>query len=755
MSESTQSVAKIRKIIASFERFEPMQFRMLLEKVIAESGEAGEKFLGAMISNDTIQISARLEMIRVSGYLRSNHLLIPLKNIIDNEVNIHLKKEAVISVSKYNNKKALNILNQALKSITSPLLLQTINNEIGKIKQNNPILALMPRFLEGDKNAKNFKVTIQILKRILLPGDVSMFVPYLDCGVKSIEAGAFELVAARGDSRHYAQVKQYLEKIFDNSVCVELEECDELYSCSINFKHFCEKNMEFVKLNADTVQKIFLMVHDIRVREILVGIMCRSERKEDLLFIKKIYDENESLRKSVIIGLEGNKNSGAFLFELYGNESLYRENIINSLLQTKEGLEHFFSDFDQKDSEEQELIISLFPFSSNGYFREFSRKILQSEEYRHKLLLLSKVRENFEFSVADILFDPDKEREFYYMENDYLPTIMALFPLTAFKRIVNRVVLEDLSVTKTKKLLMLLRKDAGYEFAFDFNNTLISELFEKVSSSGNKELGLELINTIMNVRTIDGPTYVKINRAVSDYASKRGTRLTESEKKELRRFKGRFGEMGHEIKKLEDGKTLLVNIAVAFDPDLERLMPQLEQNGFAFALNTDEILMKLRTALKSAPIDKLTLWNRFFEKFPKLSSLFADELYEISSRCEGILKKDFSNHFEKGRKKIKIFMVFDNKAILAAVREQVYEIMPSVEIVVGNTNEMGKFDTLVCDSPILKDYMLRGEMLPANISLIIENRSEYSAFTDLKPRFYVMPVPFHKVARELIRDLYI
>ena len=188
-----EHLEKLEKLIYSAKKFEnEMSFRIVLEGMIKKGGEDAEYELVRFISDRTLDLSTRLNIIRVTAYIRSTHFLIPLKKIIDKENNIHLKKEAVISVARFNNRQALNILSHALKNIANPILQEVITNEIAKIKMNNPLFTLLPRFKEGEKDPKNFQVTLDILKRILTPRDAAVFTAFLTCGKKHISFGMKE-----------------------------------------------------------------------------------------------------------------------------------------------------------------------------------------------------------------------------------------------------------------------------------------------------------------------------------------------------------------------------------------------------------------------------------------------------------------------------------------------------------------------------------------------------------------------------------
>ncbi len=91
------------------------------------------------------------------------------------------------------------------------MLINTIRREIAKIKQDNPVLSILPRFLQSYKNHKNFRVTVDILKKILTPKDTHLFINYLKSGNDIIEDATFEILCFSGDPTVKTQLFNFFE----------------------------------------------------------------------------------------------------------------------------------------------------------------------------------------------------------------------------------------------------------------------------------------------------------------------------------------------------------------------------------------------------------------------------------------------------------------------------------------------------------------------------------------------------------------
>ncbi|MCP5106018.1 MAG: hypothetical protein GY950_21720, partial [bacterium] len=346
MNEKEELLEKIESLIYSADKFNEMSFRLVLEGLVNKGGEEAEYLLVRYISSKELDTQTRINIIRVVGYVQSTHFLIPLKKVIDIEDNIHLKKEAVISVSKYNDRRALNILNYALSNIKNTLLLETINNEISKIKRNNPVFALLPRFLDGEKNPKNFEVTLGILKRILTPNDAAMFASYLNCGKSVIEKGAFEILCYAADMEQQPVILRFFQDQFNQLSCIGEPECEALYTMTITLKRYFLRFPSLIEGNLDNLGTQLYYVHDRRIRGLFISILCQSQQPPAIAFVNKVYDSDSALRDSIIMEYSGNEAAADLLFDKYrSDEGLLKGLLIKSLLNTKKGIAYFYENF--------------------------------------------------------------------------------------------------------------------------------------------------------------------------------------------------------------------------------------------------------------------------------------------------------------------------------------------------------------------------------------------------------------------------
>jgi hypothetical protein len=189
-----------------------MLFRMRLEELVSKGGRDTENAIVHYITGTYVSVATRINLVRMAGYIRSDAFLLPLRKVIFMCEDDLLREEAIISVAKYCDRRALDILAAALEKSRKPQLRETITSAIGRIKENNPFLAMLPRFLLGAKNRDLFQITLKVFKKILSPADARSFIAYLHHGDQLVGEGSFEILCFRGDEAVYFFVAEYFRE---------------------------------------------------------------------------------------------------------------------------------------------------------------------------------------------------------------------------------------------------------------------------------------------------------------------------------------------------------------------------------------------------------------------------------------------------------------------------------------------------------------------------------------------------------------
>jgi hypothetical protein len=189
-----------------------LQFRLRLEELVKKGGRDTENAIVHYITGTYVGLATRLNLVRMAGYIRSAAFLLPLKKVIDMGEDNLLREEAIISVAKYNDRRAVDILVSALEKNRNPQLQETIARAISRIKHDNPLLAMLPRFLHGSKNRELFQITLKIYKKILGPADANSFISYLHHGDQLVAEGAFEILCFRGNEAVIFFIAEYFRE---------------------------------------------------------------------------------------------------------------------------------------------------------------------------------------------------------------------------------------------------------------------------------------------------------------------------------------------------------------------------------------------------------------------------------------------------------------------------------------------------------------------------------------------------------------
>lgn len=189
-----------------------MEFRLRLEELVKRGGRDTENAIAHYITGTYIPIATRLNLVRMAGYILSPAFLLPLKKVIDMGEDNLLREEAIVSISKYNDRRALDILISALEKIRNPQLQEAIARSVSRIKNENPLLAMLPRFLHGSRNREMFEITLKIYKKILNPADAKSFISYLQHGDQLVAEGSFEILCFRGNEGVFFFVAEYFRE---------------------------------------------------------------------------------------------------------------------------------------------------------------------------------------------------------------------------------------------------------------------------------------------------------------------------------------------------------------------------------------------------------------------------------------------------------------------------------------------------------------------------------------------------------------
>ncbi|MCX6557120.1 MAG: hypothetical protein NTW95_06770 [Candidatus Aminicenantes bacterium] len=188
------------------------RFRLHLEALVKKGGRETENAIAHYITGTYISIPTRINLVRMAGYIRSSAFLVPLNSVIELGEDNLLREEAINSIAKYNDRRALDILDRTLAKNKNTPLREPIAQAIVRIRKNNPFLAMLPRFLHGSKNLELFQITMKVFKKILAANDAKSFISYLHHGDQVVAEGAFEILCFRGDAAVFFFIAEFFRE---------------------------------------------------------------------------------------------------------------------------------------------------------------------------------------------------------------------------------------------------------------------------------------------------------------------------------------------------------------------------------------------------------------------------------------------------------------------------------------------------------------------------------------------------------------
>lgn len=206
------NLEQIDELVRSAVDTDGMRFRMRLEELVKQGGRRTENAIALYITGKSLGVPMRLNLVRLAGYIRSDAFLLPLQQVIETGEDELLREQAIISISKYNDRRALDILARVLDARMPRTLQDAVIQGIARIRHNNPLLAMLPRFLKGGANRELHEITLKIFKKILSPGDAKNFIAYLHHGDQLVAVGAFEILCCRGNESVFYFIAEFFRE---------------------------------------------------------------------------------------------------------------------------------------------------------------------------------------------------------------------------------------------------------------------------------------------------------------------------------------------------------------------------------------------------------------------------------------------------------------------------------------------------------------------------------------------------------------
>lgn len=752
MSEKDQIFQKIDYVVSSGEQFNEDQFLQVLEGLIKRGGKEAEFLLIKYISDSNLHYETRIKVIAVSGAVQNVMYLLPLKKVIDSEPNIKLKKAAILALAKFNSERAMNILSSTLNTVGNPILLKTIKEKINLIRQNHPILALMPRFLKGNTDIKAHQVSLGMLKKTLSSDEAVSFLKYKDHEDPLVRKSVFELLCSCANEVLQDRVTELFMERAGACECLAQEECAELRALTKNLKHYLLRFPSLLDNQCGTLKDLFSKTGDMEVKKVLIGIFCQCRKEDTIAFIKELYDRDTDLRETIIEASAGNTQAVEFLFEKYESGKSLKDKVIKSLLHSDRGRQYFLEHFPNFDPDQQEMIVRNLPYSENPEVTAFMEDTLKSGHPALKRYILRLIGQYYLYSFKPILFDPEREEEFFNIEEDYLTALFNVFPSDAARKLIIKIAEGELDLGVTKRFLTHIKKATHNELCLNFNNPgddkRILQLTNRVINMNNLELTEIFLSTMIDIKTFDINTYRSFSDALNYFTKIKSEddNIPEEEKILLRRVRDNFKEILEEVRKIEAlEKEIKINLQKAV-PDVLQFKRIVASNGIALTFKAQTLTRMMVDYFKHADDKTTAKWRAFFKDFPLVTQMIRDaRMTEQGSPPDP--KKTL-------QERLRVVINFQEKNISILFKDQFHEILPTLKIVMGDT-VLTPTDMFLCDSDTLKHYIKSKLLKTKRVFVLLKNKEEHNVFKDLNPRSFLQPISVYRTMKLMLQELYL
>jgi len=756
MTEKDHILNKIEQVIAGAEQFKSDQFISILDGLVKKVGKDAEFLLVKYITMESLSAESRKKILQAAGQIRSSLYLVPLKKVLDQDPDIRLKKAAIMAISKYRSQQALNILNSSLPTVSNPLLQGTINEQINVIKKNNPLLALLPRFLKGDKDRKSFLVVLDILKKNLKSEEAATFINYLKSNDPVLRGGAFEVLCATADRTLQSHIIEFFYRWAGQL------QGPESVSLMENMKHYLLRFPSLIFPQMNRLRELYSNIDDISVRKSIISIFCHCRAPEALTFIKEIYNLSvPELREFIIEESAGNEQAVEFLFEKYKAGQILKEKILKSLLDTQKGFTYFVQHFLTFSAENQKQIVFNLPDKLKPYMVNFIKTLFQSDLFHLKTFLIKRIKDNYLFSCKPVLFNSAKEKEYNALEGDYVDTITSLFPVSSVQQLLKKAAIEDLEVPRIKIYLKHILNISQQEVAINLrDSSLLPLLITKVINACSSELNEMILSIFENLKTFDIASYKNLYDALLFFVEKRGDNVVEEESFIIKRIKENYHSVLGDVKVIENLEKEVKHIFIKKVPDLVRLKKAINSYHLGIAFRIKFLVNILADYFKTIDEMKTGNWKLLFHEFPLIMQQVREAREIISKRGESFWNSLWESGSIEHKKvnffhdKLRIVICFEERQIIAYFKDQIEEILPHFNTITG-MSQLRKTDIFVCDSAILRDYIKRNALATTRVFVLMENRSEFAQFKSLNPRAFFMPLSIHRVLKLILQELYL
>lgn len=749
----TESERQLHSVIRRAESFSDQNFRLLLEEVLKRGGKEAESAYSQLLADVELPLRTRMNLVRVCGYKQNHGFLVRLKSIIEKEINVHLRKEAIIAVAKYNDKRALSILNSALTHVQGGMLQSMLAGEIRRVKQNNPLLAMMSRFLEGSGNPKAFAVTVQVLKRILVPADALTFVPFLDSEDPVIRTAAYEILCACADGEVQEPLLAYFRLQVRSLDCLAAADCDSLCHLLLQLEKFTQRQPVLAESWLADLRNIFDRSTDQRIHELVLAVMGTSGSGPALDFIAALYDESDVMRPACRDAMARHDAGLERLIVRFRRQQSDRLELLTALLGNDTGCRFLADSLADTDVEVRDFLLRHLTRDNYRHFALFVRQILLSREPALQKAALNQIRLNQDFLSASVLLMDNAEETFNHCSESYFETLAHLFPARAFFRLFAKLGQMQLPGKILLRYFHWLDPWLEAEPVVEVNAPDTFRLaFATLTKLGNQEINFVLLDVLRRLKTFDPKTLALWQDILNEFTAHLKEKAGSDEMGHVRKARANLRDIGDELGHAGEGLRLLDSWLrqPGFDGDaLENL---IKSQPLAVFQRRAVIREHIGAALDADDAAVRAVALHVLSRHPRLAGPLAERLQALQPQPDLRLHFDLDELKAAVLRQPRFRLLFHIPALMPDVMGQLGDLIPEIPVAIEGDIAAGDF--LIADSPALKVLMVEGSPAASRIYVVLKDLADYNAIRSCQPLTLSMPLSLARLCRNLVHDLF-
>ncbi len=765
---------KIKALVQSAGQMEDINFRMALEDLVKKGGAEAEFLIVKYIKEpQRADLKSRVNIVRMAGDLRNIQFLIPLKNLIESASNILLIKEAVLAVSKFNDNRALNILNTALKKIDNQLLKKKINDEIARIQQNNPLLTLLPQFVQQYKDPQNFRGTVDTLKKILKPPQSHIFLQYLDKGIQVIENASFEILCFTGDHSIRESLFNFFNKRVKESADTDAgkERVDDkekpsprvtaeiMLGLTQLMAHYCVRFPDLVPGFFPVLQRLFAATRNGRIRTVVLGIMARSKDEKVLGYIHNVFEKIPQSREIIIREMGCSPYSVKMLGDHFQSaEAATKEKLMDTMMGCPEGIRFLTERFDSLETPFRETMVNRvttnFSSALAPVLKEFMAKVFASDSRPLKALLLKGIRKEKLTETRDILFNLEfaDEPEF---QTEYMEVLLELFPISCLHKWVEILADPEFPADQLPLYLERLCGGAHWEPLIVIRDKeAYKKFFNRVISANRDEMNSLLLTWLPGLRTVDYQSLHILEGLADGWERRMGEAGDEEGKEELSKVKRHFKELVAEANKVEAARSQF-SFLFTYSRDIldwSQMDVLFHRYPFTAGLMMGKLVDGIFQKMVNASRQTHQGWVDFFTRHPLVARQIADAAM-AHGETPYQLRTLFKKVLEAFPQPATVKLALENKERAKLLRDQLGELAPHA-LVKEMEMPLLRGDLLVCDEDNLKSLMASHKLPRGRVVAVLENTADAEDFESIEPVTPAPPFSLNRVSRAVLQILY-